>query len=268
MGDFLTSLAGIDPIALQAGPLVVHWYGLAYIVGIISGVWLAYVFAKRWGLEYTTDDWLTFALCSTVGIIAGGRLGYCLFYGGSYYWLNPWQILAGAGNGMSFHGGFLGILLGAVVAARIVRTSPLTLIDLGCISAPIGIGLVRFTNFINEELWGRVTTLPWGVVFSGAGPSPRHPSQLYEAILEGCVLLAIMIFLASRRNPPRPGVLFGTFLTFYGAFRIFSEFFREPDIHIGFIAGEWLTMGMILSLPMVICGIGLIIWGLRKSAQE
>jgi len=264
MSELLTSIASIDPVALRLGPFSVHWYGLAYIFGIMLGVTLGYLFAKRWKVDLSFDDITVVALCATIGIIAGGRLGYCLFYGGSYYWMNPLKILALTDGGMSFHGGFLGCVVGGLFAARLIKVSPLTLIDLGCVTAPIGLFLGRLTNFINEEVWGRVTTVPWGVVFSTGGPLPRHPSQLYEAFLEGIVLFAIMAFLALRVPPPPKGVLLGSFLVFYGIFRIFVEFFREPDSSLGFLAGDWLTMGMLLSIPMVLAGIGLIVWSRRQ----
>jgi len=265
MSELLTTIVKLDPVALRMGSLEIHWYGLAYIFGIILGVWLSCIFAKRWKLELTFDDVLTAALCVTVGIIVGGRLGYCLFYGGSYYWLNPLQIFATYDGGMSFHGGFLGCVAGGLVASRFIKIPALTLIDLGSISAPIGLFLGRLTNFINEEVWGRVTSVPWGVVFSTGGPMPRHPSQLYEAFLEGIVLLAIMVFLALRVPPPPKGMLFGVFLILYGVFRTFVEFFREPDSSLGFLMGGWLTMGMLLSLPMVIAGIALTIWSKRQA---
>ena len=267
MASFLSSLASVDPVALSVGPFSVHWYGLAYICGVALGVALSYYFAQRWGLSFTTDDLLTIILCLLVGIVVGGRLGYCVFYGGSYYWLHPLKIFALSDGGMSFHGGFIGSVLAGLVASRWVDVPFLTLIDLGAISAPIGLFLGRLTNFINEELWGRVTSLPWGVVFAGAGSLPRHPVQLYEALLEGVVLLVVMVILARRIPPPPQGTLFGWFLTLYGSFRMMTELVREPDAHLGFLAGGWLTMGMVLSIPMIICGIALLVWSKKHATM-
>ena len=259
MTGFLTALQSIDPVAARIGPFTVHWYGLSYIVGIAICSALMYYFAKRWGLSLTPDEFLTAILCGTIGILAGGRVFYCLVYGGSYFWLHPWRILAVYEGGMSFHGSLIGGILAGIVAARFTKIRFLTLLELGFIGAPIGLGIGRVTNFINGELWGRVTEVPWGVVFAGAGPFPRHPSQLYEAFMEGVLLAAIMIAVAMRLPPPRPGTVLGTFLTGYGTFRIIGEFFRQPDAQLGFIAGDWLTMGILLSSAMVVAGIALLI---------
>jgi len=263
MNDLLTAFAGVDPIAFSVGPFSVHWYGLAYITGILAGVGLGYYFARRWGLAVSTDDLLTIALCVTVGIIVGGRLGYVLFYGGTQYWTAPSRVFAIYDGGMSFHGGFLGCVVGGYVASRLVKVPFLTLLDLGGLAAPIGLFLGRISNFINGEVWGRTTDASWGVVFSGAGELARHPSQLYEAFLEGIVLLAIMVLLARRVPSLRKGVMFSWFLILYGIFRVSAELFREPDRSLGFLVGDWLTMGMLLSIPMVLAGIALLKWSTR-----
>ena len=266
MQKLLIALASINPVAFRIGPFAAHWYGIGYIIGIVAGVWVAYLVAKRWEIPLTFDDMLTIALCVSIGIFVGGRVGYCLFYGGSYYWTHPLRILAVYDGGMSFHGGFVGCALSSLIATRFVKVSPLRLVDLGSITAPIGLGLVRLANYINGELWGRVTTVPWGVVFANAGSLPRHPSQLYEALLEGAVLFITLLTIALlHRRPPREGLLFGWFLILYGTFRIGVEFFREPDVSIGFIAGNWLTMGMLLSLPMVVCGMAVLIGSKRRT---
>lgn len=265
MHNFLVAFQSIDPVALRIGPLAVRWYGLAYAAGFICAFLLMRSFAKRWKTGLSTDDLLTIVLYAIVGVIAGGRLGYVLFYGQGYYLAHPAEIFALWDGGMSFHGGFIGILLGGYLAARQLKVPFLTVADLGAIGAPIGFGLGRLANFINGELWGRVTTSSWGIVFQGAGSRPRIPSQLIEALLEGLVLFLIVFFLA-RKEPKLPrGALIGYLTIFYGCFRIFAEFFREPDGGIGFLAGDWLTMGMLLSLPMVVGGIILVVWAYKKK---
>lgn len=258
----------IDPIALRIGPVAVHWYGLAYLAAFVFSALVLRQTAARWKLGITDDDLMTIVLGAVIGVVVGGRLGYVLFYGGAHYLRQPAEILAIWDGGMSFHGGLAGILVAGYVVARMLRMPMLTLWDLGAIGAPSGFLLGRLANFINGELWGRVSDVPWAIVFPGAGAAPRHPSQLYEAALEGAVLLTAMLVL-SRRRPPRPrGELVGWLLTLYGVFRIVSETFREPDVQLGFIAGDWLTMGMILSVPMVVAGVLLIAWARRAGLPQ
>ncbi|MBK5210811.1 MAG: prolipoprotein diacylglyceryl transferase [Coriobacteriia bacterium] len=266
MHSFLISLQNINPIAFRVGPFGVHWYGLAYAFGFLVAIGLIRIFSKRWKLSLTTDNLLTVMLYAIISVVIGGRLGYCLFYGGGYYFLHPLQVFATWDGGMSFHGGFIGIIIGLYLASRSIRIPFWTLADLASIGAPVGFGLGRIANFINGELWGRVTTSSLGVVFANAGSQPRYPTQLLEAVLEGLVLLLIMIVLASKIPPRVQGELSGYLTLFYGLFRIFIEFWREPDVGIGFVAGNWLTMGMLLSAPMVVVGIALIIKS-RKSAR-
>jgi len=253
----------LNPVAFSLGPVTVRWYGIAYIIGFVLAGFIVYRVAKRWKLGITTDDVLTLVLCVAFGIIIGARLGYCLFYGDGYYLQSPAKILAFSDGGMSFHGGLVGAIVGGLIASRLLKTPLLTLFDLGAIAASIGLFFGRCANFINGELWGAVTTLPWGVVFdqTGGGSLPRHPSQLYEALLEGVVIFIILIALSRKNNPPRPrGTFFGTFLTLYGVFRILIEFVREPDVQLGYLFGTgWVTMGMCLSLPLVIAGIIMIV---------
>jgi phosphatidylglycerol:prolipoprotein diacylglycerol transferase len=258
----------VDPVAIRLGPFAVHWYGLAYLVGFGVAAWMVHYFAGRWKLGLTTDDVLNILLAAIAGVLIGGRLGYVLFYGGSYYLSAPARVLRIWDGGMSFHGGLVGILVAGAIMARVIGMPLLTLWDLGAIGAPVGFGLGRVANFINGELWGRVTTVAWGMVFPNAGLLPRHPSQLYEALLEGALLFVAM-FLLARRLPPRPrGELVGWLLTLYGAFRIAVEFFREPDTQLGFLAAGWLTMGMVLSVPMVIAGVALITWARRRQLPQ
>jgi len=249
----------VDPIAFRLGPLAVHWYGLAYLSAFVGAILLARWLGQRWKLGLTDDDLLTILLASIIGVIVGGRLGYVLFYGGGYYLERPAEILAIWDGGMSFHGGLVGILVAGVVAARMLRMPWLTLCDLGSVGAPIGFGLGRLANFINGELWGRVTDVPWAMVFPAAGALPRHPSQLYEALLEGALLFFVMLVLA-RKLPPRPrGELLGWLLALYGSFRVGVELFRQPDAQIGFLPAG-ITMGQLLSVPMLVGGIALIYW--------
>lgn len=258
----------IDPVAFQVGPFAVRWYGLAYIAGFIIGGFVMRALVRRWRIRLSDDDLLTVLLYAVIGVMVGGRLGYVLFYGGGSYLREPLRVFAIWDGGMSFHGGLLGVLLGGVIAAKSLKVPFLTLADLGAVGAPIGFGLGRLANFVNAELWGRTSDVPWAMVFPHAGPLPRHPSQLYEAALEGLVLFAVMLLL-SRKLPPRPrGELLGWMLGLYGAFRIFVEFFREPDVQLGFLAGGWLTMGMILSAPVCLAGIVLVLRARRLRLPQ
>jgi phosphatidylglycerol:prolipoprotein diacylglycerol transferase len=257
----------IDPIAFRLGPLAVHWYGIAYLVGFIVTGFVMRWLSRRWQLGLSDDDILEILVFAVVGVIVGARLGYVFIYGGGAYLRDPMSILRIWDGGMSFHGGLAGLLLAGVLAARTLRVPWLTICDLGCVGAPVGFFFGRIANFINGELWGRVTTAPWGVVFPNAGARPRHPSQLYEALLEGAVLLVVLVVLA-RRLPPRPrGELFGWFLALYGVFRIASEFFRQPDVQIGFLpAGS--TLGQWLSAPLVLLGVFMIVFARRRNWPE
>lgn len=250
----------LDPVAFRIGPLSVHWYGLAYVATFVLCVVIARWLIRCWDIAIDDDDLLSILLAAVAGVIIGGRLGYVLVYGDGYYFANPADIFAVWDGGMSFHGGLVGIMTAGVIVGRKMGIPMLTLWDLGAVGAPTGFLLGRLANFVNGELWGRVTDASWGIVFPGAGPLPRHPSQLYEAVLEGAVILIVMIALATRR-PPRPrGELIGWLLALYGVFRIIVEMFREPDAQLGFIAGGWATMGMLLSVPMVIAGVAMVRW--------
>jgi len=225
--------------------------------------------AKRWQIQFDIDALLTMITACMLGAIIGGRAGYIIFYGKGYYFSHPDQILAFSKGGMSYHGGMIGLGIGLAVSARVLKMPLLTLGDLASITTPIGLGLVRVANFINGELWGAVTDLPWGVVFEDGGSLPRHPTQLYEAFLEGIVLLLILYILA-RRSPPLPrGSYFGIYLIGYGAFRIAVEFIRQPDIQVGYLFGtEWVTMGMLLTVPMVVGGIVLLLLSLKIARPQ
>ncbi len=259
----------IDPVIFSIGPFAVRWYGLGYVLGFILGALVIYYTAKRWKVRVDVDALIVIMVCVIVGIIIGGRLGYVLFYGDGYYFSHLDKIFATTEGGMSFHGGLIGALIAGAVAAKITRIPYLTLADLGAIGAPIGIFLGRCANFVNGELWGSPTDAPWGVVFGGtAGMMPRHPSQLYEALLEGLVIF-IVLFVLSRKLPPRPrGTFFGLFLLLYGIFRFVIEFVREPDVQLGYLWGGWLTMGQVLSLPIVIVGVGVLVYAVRKKLPQ
>ncbi len=260
----------LDPIAFSLGPISVRWYGLAYIAGFICAALVLWRTSKRWGVRVDTDSLLTIMLCVIIGVIVGGRLGYVLVYGDGYYFAHPLEVLAFNHGGMSFHGGLIGALVAGIAAARFTGIPYLTLSDLGCIAAPIGLFFGRCANFVNGELWGAPTDLAWGVVFGGsAGTVARHPSQLYEALLEGVVLFCVL-YLLSRKRPPRPqGTFLGVFLVLYGCFRFLIEFVRQPDAQIGYLWGGWLTMGQVLSVPLIIAGACVLAYALvAKRPQQ
>jgi len=246
----------IDPVAVRLGPLAIRWYALAYIVGLTSGWRYLRWLAERSKAAMTAlqiDDFLVWA---TLGVVLGGRLGYVLFYKPGYYLSEPLQILALWHGGMSFHGGALGVIVALILFCRRNHLSILAFGDLLCCVVPLGLLFGRIANFVNGELFGRpaAADLPWAMLFPGGGPVPRHPSQLYEAGLEGLVLLLMMHFL--WRQPSlraRPGLLSGVFLAGYGVARAISEFFRQPDDFLGFLWGG-ATMGQLLSIPLMIAG--------------
>ncbi len=257
-----------DPVLVSFGPFAIRWYALAYIFGILLG-WLyarAIIRAPRlWGgaPPLTVVDFDDFIVWVTVGIILGGRIGYVLFYNPMYFAAHPADIFQLWHGGMSFHGGFAGCVLAVVLFARRRGIPILTLGDITCAVGPIGLFLGRIANFINGELWGRVSDVPWAIVFPAAGPLPRHPSQLYEAALEGVVLFVVLALAVRAGALKRPGLVIGVFATGYALARIAAETFREPDVQLGFLWGG-LTMGMLLSLPMLLAGIVFIAAALRR----
>lgn len=259
----------IDPIAFSFGPVSVRWYGLAYVLGFALAAFIVWKVAKRWKIAFDADSLLTIIVCAMVGVILGARLGYCLFYSNGYFFTHPLEFFAFNHGGMSFHGGLIGALLAGILVSKLTGIPYLTLTDLGVIAGSIGLFFGRFANFINGELWGSPTDLPWGVVFGGAaGEVARHPSQLYEGILEGLVIFAVLMILA-RKVPPRPrGTFTAVFLIMYGVFRFAIEFVREPDIQLGYLFGGWLTMGMVLSIPLVICGVVLLVYATNRKLPQ
>lgn len=258
----------IDPVLFRIGPLAIHWYGIGYIVGILFAWWYArrLVSAERlWGGRPSgirPDDIDDLLVWAAVGVVLGGRLGYILFYDFARYLADPLDILAIWQGGMSFHGGFAGTTVAMILFARSRGLRILSLFDVIAAGAPVGLGLVRVANFINSELWGKETGVPWAVIPPG-DMFGRHPSQLYEALLEGLALFVLLSVLVWGLKKLRtPGFVAGVFVAGYGAARIFIEFFRVPDAQLGYLAGDWLTMGMVLSLPMVLAGLWLM-WRAR-----
>jgi phosphatidylglycerol:prolipoprotein diacylglycerol transferase len=267
---FALPFPAIDPIAIQFGPLAVRWYALAYVAGITIGWWWIrrlVATPRLWGQVGRPDlaEVDDFLLWATVGIVLGGRIGYVLFYNPAHYLAEPLEAVMLWKGGMSFHGGFLGSVAAMLLFTRGRRFSFLTLFDLFAAAAPIGLFFGRIANFVNGELWGRTSDVAWAMVFPHAGPWTRHPSQLYEAALEGLVLFAIVGLVATRtRALKRPGLVAGIFAAGYGLARIVVEMFREPDAQLGFLWGG-ATMGQLLSLPMVIAGVALAVWAGRRE---
>lgn len=274
MSLFVLPFPTIDPIALEVGPVAIRWYGLAYVVGLLLG----YFYTKRicrnehlWGAKgprIKAEHMEDFLLWAGIGVIGGGRLGFVLFYNPAFYLENPFEILKVWNGGMAFHGGLLGVVIATILYTRRKSISFLSFCDVLATAAPFGLFFGRIANFINAELWGRTSDVSWAMVFPGAGPDPRHPSQLYEAALEGLVLWLVIRWLThSRLGLSRPGLVAGIFGVGYGASRIFVEFFREPDAQLGYLFGGFITMGMVLSLPVVLGGIAFLTAS-RKSISQ
>lgn len=243
----------IDPIALQLGPIAIHWYGLMYVIGFFGGLWLGKYRARtqpwRGWTTQQVDDLLFYIVA---GIIVGGRLGSTFFYNFDSFLADPTSIIRVWEGGMSFHGGFIGVIVAVIIFAKRKGKSWFEVGDFVAPLVPLGIAAGRLGNFINGELWGNPTDMPWGMIFPGAGDEPRHPSQIYQMLGEGLTLMITLWWFSSK---PRPRMaVSGFFFIGYGILRTAAEFFRVPDAHIGYLAMEWLTMGMILSLPMIIIG--------------
>ncbi len=254
----------IKPYIFKIGSLEVRWYGLMYILGFLAAYLIAVGDAKRKNLPLTRDDIADLIFALAVGLIVGARLGYALFYNVSYYLANPFKVFAVWEGGMSFHGGLIGCVIAALYFGRKKKISFFQIADLITPAAPIGLGLGRLGNFINGELYGRVTDVPWGIVFPHGGPLPRHPSQLYESFLEGPVLFFIL-WLVRRAQAPA-GVVLWVFLAGYGLFRTFVELFREPDQQVGFLFGAF-TMGQLLSIPLFLFGVTMTVIFYRKEGK-
>jgi phosphatidylglycerol:prolipoprotein diacylglycerol transferase len=242
----------IDPVIFRIGPLSVRWYGLMYLLGFGAAYLLIRHLSRLRNLDLSRDGVSDLLFYGVLGVVLGGRLGYVLFYNPLQYLSRPLEVFAVWQGGMSFHGGLLGVVIAVVVFCRRRKLPILLTGDILATSATIGLGLGRIGNFINGELWGRTTDLPWGMIFPGGGPLPRHPSQLYEAALEGLLLFVILYFMHRRRVAE--GVPFFCFFIGYGLFRFLIEFVRQPDAHLGFLWGG-ATMGQLLSLPMILFGL-------------
>jgi phosphatidylglycerol:prolipoprotein diacylglycerol transferase len=248
----------IDPVLIELGPFAIRWYALAYIAGLVLGWRYLRVVVRRpgWALDAEiVDDFLFYA---TLGVVIGGRLGYVLFYDPGYFLAHPLEILAVWQGGMAFHGGLIGVAVGCLWTARKHGVAPLEIGDAAAVAAPVGLFFGRLANFINGELYGRPSDVPWAMVFPAGGPLPRHPSQLYEAALEGLVLFVVMAWLArGAYDPARRGRLAGVFLLGYGLARFAVEFVRQYDPQLGLLFGV-VTMGQLLSLPMIALGAWLV----------
>jgi phosphatidylglycerol:prolipoprotein diacylglycerol transferase len=264
---FVIPFPAFDPVLVHLGPLAIRWYALAYITGILLGWAYARMLVRAerlWGgkAPLSVVDFDDFVLWVTLGIILGGRIGYVLFYNPSHFAAHPLEIFQLWKGGMSFHGGFTGCVVAVVLFARKRGLSILSLGDITCAVGPIGIFLGRIANFINGELWGRTADVPWAMVFPNGGPLARHPSQLYEAALEGLLLLAVLALLMRAGALKRPGMIIGAFAVVYAIARTISEFFREPDAQLGFLWGG-ATMGQLLSVPLFVGGVCLIVYALK-----
>lgn len=257
----------IDPIALDLSFIQVHWYGLMYLVGFGAAFWLGGYRARQPGSGWTEEQVSDLIFWGAMGVVLGGRMGYVLFYNFDQFLENPLWLFAVWEGGMSFHGGLLGVLVMIWLFGKKHAKSFMQMGDFVAPLVPIGLGAGRIGNFIGGELWGRATDVPWAVVFPRTADGvARHPSQLYEAFLEGVVMFVVLWWFSSK---PRPRMAVSAlFLIMYGVFRSFVEFFREPDAHIGYIAFGWLTKGQLLSLPMIIVGVLLLLWAYKQQSSS
>lgn len=255
----------ISPIIFSFGNFAVRWYSAAYLFGIIAAWLLIRRNIKKYQLPISRTDLEDLVFYVTLGIVIGGRAGYVLFYGNSMFMHNPWEIFAIWHGGMSFHGGIIGVIVAAYLGAKKIKYPFLSLTDLMALYAPIGIFCGRLANFANDELWGRISNVPWAVRFPNGGYLPRHPSQLYEALTEGVLLFILLnVLWQNRWVRQHTGFVSGLFLAFYGLFRISLEQFREPDAQLGFIFMH-VTMGQLLSLPLVLLGLFLIVQAVYRQ---
>ncbi len=247
----------IDPVLARIGPLEIRWYGFMYLLGFAAAYFVIKSELRRKNGPIPPDRADDFLFYLIMGLLIGARVGYALFYNFDAYLAAPWEILIVWHGGMSFHGGLIGMVASGYIFTRARHVDFMSLADIGALAGPIGLMLGRIGNFINCELYGRVTTVPWGIIFPGAGPLPRHPSQLYESLFEGLILFIILWLL--RKKTTKHGQILAAFLILYGIFRFLIEFFREPDPQLGFLF-QWLTMGQLLCAFMIILGTGLLIY--------
>ena len=257
----------IDPTIFSLGPLEVRWYGLCYLLGFLGAYWICLKRMRLPKQAWTQPQVLDLLMYVALGVVVGGSLGYWLIYQPGVLLKEPWKWMMFWEPGRSFHGGMVGVLIAILIFCRQHRRSFLEVTDFVAPAAALAIGFGRIGNFINGELWGRVTNMPWGMVFPPAGFLPRHPSQLYEAALEGFLLCACLLIYGRKSRPT--GNMSAYFLIGYGAFRFLAECYREPDWHLGFLALEWMTMGQILSIPMILAGFALLWYASqRRKAHQ
>jgi phosphatidylglycerol:prolipoprotein diacylglycerol transferase len=257
----------IDPVALALGPVKVHWYGLTYLTGLAFAWWLAVRQTRRPNSVLRREQVDDLIFYSALGIVIGGRLGYAFLYGGDRLAEDPSWLLRVWQGGMSFHGGFLGVVVAMIIFARRQSIEVGGLLDFIAPLAPVGLALGRLGNFIGQELWGRPSNVPWAMIFpKDPLQLARHPSQLYQFALEGMVLFAVLLWFTSKPRPTWAAA--GLFAFGYGCLRFSAEFFREPDAHLGFQALGWMTRGQILSLPMILIGLGVMIFAYRRAGQS
>lgn len=255
----------IDPVAISLGPVAIHWYGLAYLAAFAFAWWFGVRRTQRPGSIFNPQQVADLVFYGALGAVLGGRVGYTLFYGFDQFLDNPLYLFAFRDGGMSFHGGMLGVLLAVWWYGRRQGRSFLQVTDFVALLVPVGLGFGRLGNFANAELPGRVTDVSWALVYPGDLVA-RHPSALYQAFAEGLVLFLVLLWFA--RKPRATGATSGMFLLGYGVLRFATEFFREPDAHLGFIAFDWLTMGQLLCLPMILGGAALMAWSQRQPVAE
>ncbi len=261
MSDQYFTFPQIDPVIVELGPLALRWYGVMYLLGFLAAMWLLNRHADKPGSGWTREQVSDLLFYSFLGVVLGGRLGYVLFYGWQWLIEDPLYLFRINEGGMSFHGGLIGVIVAMFYIAYRQKRTFWQVADLVAPTVPIGLGLGRIGNFINGELWGRTTDVPWGIVFPGAGPLPRHPSQLYEAALEGLVLFLVLQWYMKRTD--KPGAVAGLFLVGYGVSRFLVEFFREPDAHMSLYWG--FSMGQLLTIPMLVFGAYLM---MRPAVKE
>lgn len=265
MSQGYLTFPNIDPVLFSIGPLSVRWYGMMYLFGFLFAMWLANRRADKPGSGWTREQVSDLLFAGFLGVVIGGRVGYVLFYNFELFLADPLYLFKVWTGGMSFHGGLLGVITAMYWYARRQQRTFFGVADFVAPLVPFGLGMGRLGNFMNSELWGRVTDVPWAFVFPNGGPLPRHPSQLYELVLEGIVLFFILNWFIKK---PRPlGAVSGLFLIGYGTFRFLVEFVREPDVQLG-LFGDVISMGQILSTPMIIFGIILMIWAYQRQMYQ
>lgn len=255
----------ISPVAVSLGPVAIHWYGLMYLIGFVGSWWLGTVRARKPESGWDSQEIGDLIFYGALGVILGGRIGYVIFYNFSLFVDNPLMLFKVWEGGMSFHGGLLGVLVAMWLYGGKTNRSFFQVTDFIAPFVPVGLGAGRIGNFINGELWGKPTDLPWGMVFPFVDQQPRHPSMVYEALLEGLLLFLILWIFSSKRRPV--GAVSAMFLLCYGLFRFGVEFVRQPDAHLGYLALDWVTMGHLLSAPMILFGILLLVLAYRRGER-